>query len=133
MKKLNSSKKYSIIEIQEELESYHSIPVYFFQHNFASLDIENLKSKKIDAKSIIEWIKLNIFDQDIENILKFEKANILTNNSVHKNHYDKEGFKGWYINENELDILYKTLQIYMEILFNTLKLEKEKIWQIKQK
>lgn len=111
-RKLNTLKIYQ--NIMKEYESYYKIPIYYNKKNFNSLDLNKLKNYRINEEKILNYINCEIFNNE-EKRKNFKKANALTNNSVHKNNYDKEGFEDWFLGVNEIHILKETLKIYVNI------------------
>lgn len=97
----------------DEKKEYYKHPIYFGEETFQTLTSEKFSTINIESNKIINYIKKKILTN--EEINSFKTANLITNNSVHKNNYDRESFQSWYLNNNELDILLDTLKTYINI------------------
>lgn len=104
---------------------YYKLPIYFSQIKFDYLK-EEMFSNNLNWKNslVTKFIELNIVSEKFMSKLKI--ANLLVNNAVHKNNYDAEHYEGWYINKKELEILTKTLEIFMEVLYKYIEFKNKK-------
>ncbi len=96
-----------------ERKEYYKQSIYFFEETFENLTKDKFSKCKVDNKKIINFIEKKILSK--KEIINFKTANLLTNNSIHKNNYDRESYQEWYLNNNELNILKRTLEIYLNI------------------
>ena len=96
-----------------ERKEYYKQSIYFFQEIFENLTEDKFSTYQVENSKIIKFIENKILCED--KLISFKTANLLTNNSVHKNNYDRESYEGWYLNNNELNILKETLKIYLNI------------------
>ncbi len=111
----NDSKMY--ISLAEKLVSenkeYYALPIYFSCIKFEDLNIENFEFKKPDIK-IINFIKNKILSN--EEIELWDLCSAITNNAIHKNNFDFENFEGWWIHKNEIEIILKIMDIFLNTL-----------------
>ncbi|MCL8210951.1 hypothetical protein LT336_00695 [Spiroplasma sp. JKS002671] len=114
-KKINDIKDdYEIAQsLINERKEYYKQSIYFFQEIFENLTEEKFSPYQVENSKIINFIENKILNED--ELISFKTANLLTNNSVHKNNYDRESYEGWYLNSHELNILKETLKIYLNI------------------
>ncbi|MCL6428656.1 hypothetical protein LT335_00195 [Spiroplasma sp. JKS002669] len=114
-KKINDIKDdYEIVQsLINERKEYYKQSIYFFEESFENLTEEKFSPYQVENSKIIKFIENKVLNKD--ELISFKTANLLTNNSVHKNNYDRENYDGWYLNNNELNILKETLKIYLNI------------------
>lgn len=110
-----------INSIIDDGNKYSSIPIYFYKYTFNELTINLLKTNShylSNEKKVAEFIHDKILKKNKKLCLDFKKANLLTNNAVHKNNYDSQDYEKTFDEEiytNEIDILEKTIKTYIEI------------------
>lgn len=105
---------------------YYKRPIYFFEMKFNDIK-KNMFSISLNKKNklVTDFLENKIVSKDFMGELAI--ANLLVNSSIHKNNYDTEHFESWYINENELKILTKTLKIFMDILYKYFEFKNKKL------
>jgi len=100
-------------KLVDDNKKYYAIPIYFTCAKFEDLDIKKFKFKKNDNE-IIDFIKFKILSKEEWKL--WNLCSTITNNAIHKNNYDFENFEGWWISENEIEIIIKIIEVF----FNTL-------------
>ncbi|MCL8210008.1 hypothetical protein [Spiroplasma attinicola] len=105
---------YKIAEfLINEREEYYKKLIYFSEESFENLTEEKFSTYQVENSKIIKFIENKILNED--ELISFKTANLLTNNSVHKNNYNRVSYQGWYLKNNELNILKRTLEVYLNI------------------
>ncbi len=96
-------------------QEYYKGPVYF---SFTAF--EDILTPKInmnpDNDAVIKFIQQRLLQSETK-INDWNKASTPTKTSIHKNNHHLENFHGWYINETEIDTIYKMTAIFLEPLF----------------
>jgi hypothetical protein len=69
-----------------------------------------------DNDAVIKFIQQRLLQSETK-INDWNKASTPTKTSIHKNNHHLENFHGWYINETEIDTIYKMTAIFLEPLF----------------
>lgn len=107
-------------KIEDLTEKYFRKPLYFHEEKFEDIEIKKDQYiNKSGVKDIHDFLEKKIFNNKKYNIQKenWYKSIYICNISIHKNNYDMEFYKGWIINNNEMDILIKIADSFINILF----------------
>ena len=111
---IDSNKHIVLAEnLVNERKKYYDIPIYFQLTKFEDLDIKNFEFKKPDNR-IIKFIENKILSNEEWKL--WNLCSGITNNAIHKNNYDFENFEGWWIYKNEIEMVIKIIEIFLNTL-----------------
>jgi hypothetical protein len=111
---IDSNKHIALAEnLVNERKKYYDIPIYFQLTKFEDLDIKNFEFKKPDNR-IIKFIENKILSNEEWKL--WNLCSGITNNAIHKNNYDFENFEGWWIYKNEIEMVIKIIEIFLNTL-----------------
>ena len=96
-------------------QEYYKDSMYFSFTNFKDILMPKI-NMDIDNATVIKFIQKHLLKSETK-INDWNKASIITKRSVHKNNHHLENNHGWYINQTELDTIYKMTAIFLEPLF----------------
>ena len=96
-------------------QEYYKGPIYFSFTNFKDILMPKI-NMDIDNDAVDKFIQQHLLKSETK-INDWNKASIITKRSVHKNNHHLENNYGWYINQTELDTIYKMTAIFLEPLF----------------
>ncbi len=96
-------------------QEYYQGPIYFSFTDFEDILLPKI-NMDIDNAAVIKFIQKHLLKLETK-INDWNKASIITKRSIHKNNHHLENNHGWYINQTELDTVYKITTIFLEPLF----------------
>ena len=96
-------------------QEYYKGPIYFSFTDFEDILMPKI-NMDIDNAAVIKFIQQHLLKSETK-INDWNKASIITKSSIHKNNHHLENNHGWYINQTELDAVYKITTIFLEPLF----------------